>query len=111
MAGMSDRGLPKEARKENKIQLGIMDFVNVCRIASAIAIGDPEHDCLSAVVHWVEEGVAPDHSIASKMASGKVVRTRPLCPYPEQAVYKGSGSIDDAANYECRRAIAGIQNQ
>jgi feruloyl esterase len=32
---------------------------------------------------------------------GKVVRTRPLCAYPEVAMYKGSGSIDDAANFSC----------
>ena len=34
--------------------------------------------------------------------AGKVDRTRPLCPYPQVAMYKGSGSIDDAANFTCR---------
>jgi len=29
------------------------------------------------------------------------LRSRPLCPYPQQAVYKGKGSIDDAANFVC----------
>jgi hypothetical protein len=29
----------------------------------------------------------------------KVIRTRPLFPYPQVAKYKGSGSIDDAANF------------
>ena len=33
--------------------------------------------------------------------SGKVDRTRPLCPYPQVAKYKGSGSIDDEANFTC----------
>jgi feruloyl esterase len=28
--------------------------------------------------------------------------TRPLCPYPQRAVYKGTGSINDAANYTCK---------
>jgi feruloyl esterase len=78
---------------------------------SSDAIGDPEHDCLSAVVRWVEEGIAPDRIIASKIISGKVVRTRPLCPYPEQAEYKGSGSTDDAANFECRRSKIGNSKQ
>ena len=32
---------------------------------------------------------------------GKVDRTRPLCPYPQVARYKGTGSIDDAANFTC----------
>jgi feruloyl esterase len=71
---------------------------------TADLIGDPDRDLLSAVVRWVEDGIAPDRIIASKIVSGKVVRTRPLCPHPEQAEYKGSGSTDDAANYECRRA-------
>ena len=31
-----------------------------------------------------------------------VLRTRPLCPYPKVAVYDGSGSTDDAANFNCR---------
>jgi Tannase and feruloyl esterase len=30
-----------------------------------------------------------------------VLRTRPLCPYPQVAQYKGSGSTDDAANFAC----------
>src|SRR5882762_7701684 len=31
------------------------------------------------------------------------VRTqRPLCPYPAAAVYKGSGSTDDASSFQCR---------
>jgi feruloyl esterase len=34
-------------------------------------------------------------------ASG-VARTRPLCPYPQTAQYKGSGSTDDAANFVCK---------
>jgi feruloyl esterase len=28
-------------------------------------------------------------------------RTRPLCPYPQIAIYSGSGDIDDAANFTC----------
>jgi hypothetical protein len=36
---------------------------------------------------------------AARTRAGKVDRTRPLCPYPRQAVYKGSDSTDDAANF------------
>jgi feruloyl esterase len=39
--------------------------------------------------------------VASKIVNGQVVRTRPLCPYPQVARYKGNGSIDDAANFAC----------
>ena len=50
---------------------------------------------------WVEQKKAPDAIIASHSTDGKVDRTRPLCAYPEVAKYKGSGSIDDAANFSC----------
>jgi pimeloyl-ACP methyl ester carboxylesterase len=53
-----------------------------------------------AVVRWVEEGVAPDKLLAEKRdASGQLLRTRPLFPYPQTAKYKGSGSADDAENF------------
>jgi hypothetical protein len=53
-----------------------------------------------AVVNWVEKGIAPDRIMASKQAAG-VTQTRPLCPYPAQARWNGSGSSDDAANFSC----------
>jgi hypothetical protein len=30
-----------------------------------------------------------------------VVRQRPVCPYPAQAVYSGSGDVNGAANFSC----------
>jgi len=56
---------------------------------------------LTAVIDWVEKGKAPDSMLASRVVDGKVVRTRPLCPYPQVARYTGQGSIDDAANFRC----------
>ena len=58
-------------------------------------------DAMTPLVAWVERGVAPSHLIASKRSGAAVTRTRPLCPYPQVAVYKGSGSTDDAANFAC----------
>jgi feruloyl esterase len=58
---------------------------------------------LTALENWVEAGVAPDRIIASHSTGGVVDRTRPLCPYPQEARYVGTGSIDDAANFVCRR--------
>ena len=46
-----------------------------------------------------ENGIVPEGLIGSHIEGGKVVRTRPLYPYPEAAVYTGSGSIDDAASF------------
>jgi len=66
---------------------------------------DPQHDMTFALERWVEQGIAPDQIIASKRDNvdpkSPVVRTRPLCPYPQAARYKGSGSTDDAANFVC----------
>ena len=47
-------------------------------------------------------GNPPDRINASRVANGKPDRTRPLCPYPQTAVYKGSGSTDTAANFVCK---------
>ena len=58
-------------------------------------------DKIGALEQWVEQGKAPDRLIASHSTGSKVDRTRPLCPYPQVAKYKGSGSIDDAANFVC----------
>lgn len=67
---------------------------------------DPRHDLLSALEAWVEKGSAPKEVIASKVEAGRVVRTRPLCAYPLQARYRGSGSTDEAANFTCARPDA-----
>jgi hypothetical protein len=64
-------------------------------------IGPDRHDAITAVINWVEKGKAPDSMVASKVTEGKVVRTRPLCAYPQVARYSGSGSIDEAANFKC----------
>jgi feruloyl esterase len=59
-------------------------------------------DKVSTLEQWVEKGKAPEQIIASHSTHGQVDRTRPLCPYPQVAQYKGSGSIDDAANFVCK---------
>jgi feruloyl esterase len=58
-------------------------------------------DALSSLEQWVEKKEAPGKIIATHATAGKVDRARPLCPYPQVATYKGTGSIDDAANFAC----------
>jgi feruloyl esterase len=58
---------------------------------------------LTALENWVEKGAAPKRVIASHSTAGVVDRTRPLCVYPKVAVYTGSGSTNDAANFKCRK--------
>ena len=64
--------------------------------------GPDSFDAVSALEAWVERGQAPIRIVASRSSDGKVERTRPLCPHPQVARYRGTGSIDDAANFTCQ---------
>lgn len=74
-----------------------------------------QFDMLSALVQWVEHGQAPAQVIAQVRGANNVGgantdvpsnwaanRSRPLCPFPKVARYKGSGSLSDAANFSCQ---------
>jgi feruloyl esterase len=63
--------------------------------------GPDTFDKMTVMEQWVEQGKAPDSIIASHQTDGKADRSRPLCPYPQIARYKGSGSVDEAANFSC----------
>jgi feruloyl esterase len=56
---------------------------------------------LGVLEQWAEKGKPPAQIVASRIKNGKVERTRPLCPYPQIAKYKGTGSTDDTANFAC----------
>ncbi len=64
-------------------------------------IGPDQHDSMTAMIDWVEKGKAPESMVASRIVNKRVVRTRPLCPYPQVARYTGKGSIDEASNFRC----------
>ncbi len=64
--------------------------------------GPNDFEKIGTLEQWVEHGKAPEMIVASHAKAGVVDRTRPLCPYPQVAVYKGSGSIDEAANFACK---------
>jgi feruloyl esterase len=64
--------------------------------------GPNTFDMLGALEQWVERGQAPARVVATLEKGGQIVRSRPLCPYPQTARYNGSGSTDDAANFTCR---------
>ena len=67
------------------------------------AYRDADHHEVSAVIKWVEQGVAPEKIIATKFdAAGNLTLSRPVCAYPAEAVYNGSGDINDAANFSCQ---------
>jgi hypothetical protein len=61
------------------------------------------YDALTPLMNWVENGTAPDRIVAKAGAAAPWPgRTRPLCPYPQQAHYAGSGSLEDAASFSCQ---------
>jgi feruloyl esterase len=63
--------------------------------------GPNQFDMLTALEQWREHGKTPARILASQSGEGSVIRTRPLCPYPQIAKYKGTGSIDKAESFSC----------
>ncbi len=90
-------------------RLFVVPGMNHCRGGPAT----DQFDLLSPLVKWVEEGRAPDRVLAQARGAGNAVpnpevpaawaadRTRPLCPWPKVARYKGSGDIERAENFSC----------
>lgn len=65
--------------------------------------GPNAFDSTSAIVDWVENGAAPEELTGYHIGQdGKIGMTRPLCAEPKVAVYKGTGSPDEAANFVCK---------
>jgi feruloyl esterase len=65
-------------------------------------VGPDQADWIGTLAGWVEKGKAPAAIVAHRNdPQGKTVMTRPLCPHPQAARYKGKGDTNDAANFEC----------
>jgi len=65
------------------------------------AYRDADHHVVSAVIRWVEQGIAPEKIIATRFSGSTLTRSRPLCPFPAEARYNGSGDVNDASNFTC----------
>ena len=91
---------------EQSIALFMMPGVYHC----AGGPGPDNFDRMGAIAAWVEGGHKPTRLTASRLSSGVVDRTRPLCPYGQVAVYSGTGSTDDAANFACQAPAAPRQS-
>ena len=66
--------------------------------------GPNEFHAMAVIERWQEGGVAPEQIVAAHVTNNKVDMTRPLCPYPQVAQYKGVGSTNDAGNFVCKVA-------
>ena len=72
-------------------------------------VGLERFDALTALTDWVEKGTAPDRITATVNSANKEVpaewsptRTRPLCPWPAFARYKG-GDLEQESSFECAK--------
>jgi len=86
------------AAAENFVRLFMVPGMEHCQGGA----GPDDFDKIGAIEQWVEHHVAPNEIIASHQTKDDVTdMTRPLCPYPQVASWKGSGSTNDAANFVC----------
>ena len=63
--------------------------------------GPNSFDALTALERWRENNAAPERLIAAHSTANVIDNSRPLCPYPQAAIYKGSGNVTDVGNYSC----------
>lgn len=66
---------------------------------------DAQHDLFSALIAWADKGEAPDRIVATRFSSedgGRIDMQRPLCPYPQRAVYRGTGSAHAESSFRCQ---------
>ena len=87
-----------KAATSNSIRLFMVPGMGHC----AGGDGTSTFSMIDALSKWVEQGHAPERIEASRVRNGQTERTRPLCPYPQVAVYNGSGSTDESANFSCK---------
>ena len=92
------RSVTGTTKAPDSIRLFMMPGVNHCQGGA----GTDTWDKVAVLDRWRESGRAPSQVIASHATEGRVDKTRPLCAFPQVAVYKGTGSTDDAASFECR---------
>ena len=59
-------------------------------------------DTLGLIEAWKKTGKAPEQLVVSHYKNGVEVGKRLVCPYPEIAQYRGIGSGEDPANFECK---------
>ncbi len=108
--GASDDEDANDAAKRHFARLYLVPGMNHCSGGPAT----DQFDLLTPLVRWVEEGRAPRSVVASARGPGNAggvnpevpqtwspTRTRPLCPYPKIAVYRG-GDVESASSFACR---------
>ncbi len=105
-AGLSPLGTIKYYESVKARDPKMNDYVRMFMLPGVLHCGGgpgPDNvDWAAAIDGWVESGKAPERLIAQKGGGAAVTRTRPLCAYPQRAVYTGTGSTDQAENFVCK---------
>lgn len=74
-------------------------------VSGVPGFSDSRHDVILALMAWVENGTAPNDIIATVWTDEEihdtVLRQRPICAYPKQAKYNGTGDANDADSWSC----------
>jgi len=96
-----------ESARDRSIALYMLPGMNHCSGGE----GPDQFDAIDALEAWVATGHAPARIVATRSTRAEAVRTRPICIYPERAVYAGTGSIDRAENFRCETDAAADSRQ
>jgi feruloyl esterase len=86
------------AGAENSMALFLLPGVSHCNGGP----GTDTFDRMAAIEQWVEQGRKPTRLIASRLTNGTLERTRPICVFPQVAIYNGRGDANDASSFTCR---------
>jgi feruloyl esterase len=89
----------------NAPSLATSDFVRLFMVPGMRhcggGAGTDEFDAQRAIEDWVERGIPATRLEASRVVDEEVIRTRPLCPYPQVARYRGNGNSDRSGSFVC----------
>jgi feruloyl esterase len=86
------------AKQDSWMRLYMVPGMNHCQGG----VGPDQFNKMAVVERWRESGTAPEQIVAEHVSGSTVDMTRPLCPYPQVATYKGAGSTNDAASFTCK---------
>ena len=111
--GWNDPGIPakgtinyvqtvRETIGQEQAQSGVRLFMVPGMNHCAGGVGTDQFDAVAALDAWVQTDEAPSRIEAARVEGTTVVRTRPLCPHPQTAVYTGAGDSDSSENFVCR---------
>ena len=93
------------ARESNPTGIATRDFARLFLVPGmghcSGGIGTTEFDTQRVIEDWVERAIAPERIEAERIEADQVVRTRPLCPYPQTARFRGTGNSDRSGNFLC----------